>query len=151
MLVKWTHAVPRNISRELGHCSDYSTSDNVTTDHIDIYPFQLIFFKLESFHCNMMIITGEFPAQKPVMRNFDVYFELRPNKRLSKQSWDWWFETPWHPLWHHCNECIHVVYSDHPKPATFYMGHKFSFWYYRCVDDILLFRVKLFNNVTFFG
>ena len=32
-------------------------------------------------------ITGEFPAQKPVTPSFDVFFDLRPNKRLSKQSW----------------------------------------------------------------
>ena len=25
------------------------------------------------------------------------------NKRLSKQSWGWWFETPSLPLWRHCN------------------------------------------------
>ena len=25
------------------------------------------------------------------------------NKRLSKQSWGWWFETLSRPLWHHCN------------------------------------------------
>ena len=25
------------------------------------------------------------------------------NKRLSKQSWCWWFKTPSHPLWRHCN------------------------------------------------
>ena len=31
-------------------------------------------------------ITGEFPAQRPVTRNFDVFFNLRRNKRLSKQS-----------------------------------------------------------------
>ena len=28
---------------------------------------------------------------------------LRLNKRLSKQLWGWWFETPSRPLWHHCN------------------------------------------------
>ena len=34
-------------------------------------------------------VTGEFPTQRPVMRNFDVFFDLRVNKRLSKQSiWD---------------------------------------------------------------
>ena len=27
-----------------------------------------------------------------------VFFYLRLNKRLSKQSWGWWFETPWPPL-----------------------------------------------------
>ena len=35
---------------------------------------------------------------------FDVFFDLRLNKRLSKQSWGWWFETPWRPLWRHCND-----------------------------------------------
>ena len=44
-----------------------------------------------------------FPAQKPVTRSFDVSFDLRLNKRLSKQSWGWWFESPSYPLWHHCN------------------------------------------------
>ena len=29
-------------------------------------------------------VTGEFPAPRPVTRNFDVFFVLRPNKRLSK-------------------------------------------------------------------
>ena len=38
-------------------------------------------------------VPGEFPTQRPVTRSFDVYFDLRPNKRLSKQSWGWWFET----------------------------------------------------------
>ena len=51
-------------------------------------------------------VTGEFPAQRPVMRIFDVFFDLRMNKRLSKRSWGWWFETPSHPLWRHCNAII---------------------------------------------
>ena len=46
----------------------------------------------------------EFPAQRPVMLSFDVFFDLRPNKRLSKQSWSWWFKTPPWSLWRHCNE-----------------------------------------------
>ena len=36
---------------------------------------------------------GEFPAQRPVTRSFYVFCDLRLNKRLSKQSWGWWFET----------------------------------------------------------
>ena len=31
-------------------------------------------------------VTGEFPAQRPVTRSRDVFFDLRLNKRLSKQS-----------------------------------------------------------------
>ena len=49
-------------------------------------------------------VPGEFPTQRPVTRSFDVYFDLRPNKRLSKQSWGWWFETLSPPLWRHRNE-----------------------------------------------
>ena len=48
-------------------------------------------------------VTGEFAAQRPVTRSFDVFFDLHLNKRLSKQSWGWWFETPPCPLWRHCN------------------------------------------------
>ena len=43
------------------------------------------------------------PAQTPVTRSFDVFFDLRLNKRLRKQSWGWWFETQSRPLWSHCN------------------------------------------------
>ena len=48
-------------------------------------------------------LTSEFLAQRPVTRSFDVFFVLRRNKRLSKQWWGWWFETPSRPLWCHCN------------------------------------------------
>ena len=48
-------------------------------------------------------VTGEFLAQRPVTRSFDVFFDLRLNKRLSKQSWGWWFETLSCPLWRHRN------------------------------------------------
>ena len=43
-------------------------------------------------------ITGEFPAQRPVARSVDVFFYLRLNKRLSKHSWGWWFETPYYDV-----------------------------------------------------
>ena len=48
-------------------------------------------------------VPGEFPTQRPVTRSFDVYFDLRPDNRLSKQSWGWWFETLSHSWWRHCN------------------------------------------------
>ena len=51
-------------------------------------------------------VPGEFPAQRPVTQRFDVFFDLRLNKRLSKQWWGWWFETPSRPLWHHCNDML---------------------------------------------
>ena len=48
-------------------------------------------------------VNGEFPTQRPVMRSFDVFFDLCLNKRWTKQWWGQWFEIPLHPLWRHCN------------------------------------------------
>ena len=54
-------------------------------------------------------LCGEFtghrwiPSQRPVTRSFDVFFDLRPNKRLSKHSRGRWFESPSRSLWCHCN------------------------------------------------
>ena len=53
-------------------------------------------------------VPGDFPAQRPVTRSFDVFFDLRLNKRLSKQSWGWWFETLSRPLWLHCNVVLNI-------------------------------------------
>ena len=44
------------------------------------------------------------PSKSPVTRrSFDVFFDVRLNKRLSKYSRCRWIETPWRPLWHHGN------------------------------------------------
>ena len=56
-------------------------------------------------------VPGEFPVQRPVTRSFYVFSDLRLNKRLSKQSLGWWFDTPPHPLWRHCNAMFIKVYS----------------------------------------
>ena len=48
-------------------------------------------------------VTGVFPTQRPVAHRFDVFFGLRLNIRFSTQWWGWWFETPSHPSWQHCN------------------------------------------------
>ena len=45
-----------------------------------------------------------YPQQKPVMRSFDIFFDLSQNERMSKQSWGWWFETPSCSLLRHCND-----------------------------------------------
>ena len=49
---------------------------------------------------------------------FHVFFDLRLNKRLSKQCWGWWFETPSRPLWRHScvgpagsHDCTSVEWS----------------------------------------
>ena len=61
------------------------------------------FSALLAFYAGNSPLPGEFPAQRPVTRSFDVFVDLRPNKRLSKQWWGWWFETPSGPLCRHCS------------------------------------------------
>ena len=61
-------------------------------------------FRVTGPLCGKFTGHGEFPAQRPVTRSFDVFFDLRLNKRQSKQWWGWRIETPPRPLWPHCNE-----------------------------------------------
>ena len=64
-------------------------------------------------------VTGEFPAQRPVTRSFGVFFDLRLNKRSSKHSWGWWFETPSRLLWRRINghPCtLGLISSSHQNP-----------------------------------
>ena len=49
-------------------------------------------------------VTGGFPSQRPVTWSVDVFFDLRLNKRLSKQSRRRWFDMLSSSLWRHCNE-----------------------------------------------
>ena len=79
--------------------------------------------QMETFSALLAIYAGNspvpdhVPAQRPVTWSFDVFFDLRLNKRLSKQSWGWWFETLMRPLWRHCNADIlmwHHVEEYHP-------------------------------------
>ena len=60
-------------------------------------------FRVTGPLCGEFTGPGEFLAQRPVMRSFDVFFDLRLNKRLSKQPWCWWFETPAWSLWRQRN------------------------------------------------
>ena len=39
-------------------------------------------------------VTSEFSSHRQVMRSFDIFFDLRLNRQLSKQSRRRWFETP---------------------------------------------------------
>ena len=55
---------------------------------------------------------GEFPAQRPVTRNFDVFFDLRVNKPLRKQPWGWWFEMSSWSLWRQCNVARGIHWSS---------------------------------------
>ena len=104
-------------------------------------------------------VPGELPAQRPVTRSFDVFFDLRLNKRLSKQSWRWWFETLSRPLWLHRNGIENIllhyirqvlarnVWCDSPayhaitncwtrqSHGPFLINHQFQYMKYLCCKD----------------
>ena len=65
-------------------------------------------FRVTGPLCGDFTGPGEFPTQRPVTRSFDVFFDLRLNKRLSKHSWGWWFEKLSYSLWRH-----HNVWTSH--------------------------------------
>ena len=70
-------------------------------------------------------VPGEFPAQRPVTQSFDVFFDLRLNKRLSKQSRDWWFETAAWSLWRHRNASV----PNMLLPNQMQFIHALLLWY----------------------
>ena len=61
-------------------------------------------FRVTGPLCGEFTGPGEFPAQRPVTRSFNVFFDLHLNKRLSKQPWGWWLETPAWSLWRYRND-----------------------------------------------
>ena len=105
--------------------------------------------QMESFSALLAIcagnspVPGEFPAQRPVTRSFEVFFDLRLNKRLSKQSWGWWFQTLSRPLWRHCNVCFKWPGGGNPSPADckihpFFANHgQGNFVAHRHYSDVL--------------
>ena len=72
--------------------------------------------------CGEFTGPGEFPAQRPVTRSFDVLFDLRLNKRLIKQWWGWWFEAPSWSLWRQCNDAV-ITMQWSQCPAVRYHFH----------------------------
>ena len=111
------------------------------------------FLRVTGHLCGEFTGPGEFPAQRPVTRSFEVFFHLRPNKRLSKQSWGWWFETPSHPLWRHCNIFVRsncpsaskVILTDHMAKSTVIKPQQ-SAKRLRNSWDVLYF-IKCFNTL----
>ena len=79
------------------HQGMYNSHDMMTSSNGNI-------FRVTGPLCGEFTSPGEFPAQRPVTRSFDVFFHLRLNKRLSKQPWGWWFETTRWSLWRHRND-----------------------------------------------
>ena len=50
----------------------------------------------------------KYPVNSPHKGQWRGALMFALNKRLSKQSWGWWFETSSCPLWRHCNGVINL-------------------------------------------
>ena len=86
-------------------------------------------------------VSGEFPAQ--MTRKFDVFLDLRPNKLLSKQSWDWWFETPSRPLWRHRSVGHNVFRSDLASKVAWRQK-----WHALTSSDMKLLERRVLRHIT---
>ena len=72
---------------------------------------------------------GGFPSQRSMTQSSYVFFYLRLNKLLNKQSRRLWFGTPSRPFWRHCNAVTEKLTSldncnDYYKQMPF---HKLRF------------------------
>ena len=54
--------------------------------------------QMETFSVLLATCAGNFPHKGQWRGALMGFFVLRPNKRLSKQWWGWWFETSLSPL-----------------------------------------------------
>ena len=81
-----------------------------------------------------LLVTGEFPSQRPVTRSYDVFFDLHLNTWLNKQSRHWWFGMPSCSLWQHCNEsiksqhCSSIMWGNESWHIAFPAGIHVSIW-----------------------
>ena len=102
--------IPRTKGQLRGKCFHLMTSSWIKHEcyHDDVIKWKH-FPRYWPFVRGISPVTGEFPAQRPVTRSFDVSFDLHLNKRLSKQLIRRWFETPSRSFWRHCNG--YTIYS----------------------------------------
>ena len=62
------------------------------------------------------------PLTKASAAELWCFFYLRPNKRQSKHSRRWWFETPLRWLWPHCNGQARLVPAGSPRGGSVIQG-----------------------------
>ena len=56
-----------------------------------------------------------------VTRCFNVFFDQRLIKRLSKQSSGWWLDTSLRPLWRHCNGILSIPVYSHTRGSAVFL------------------------------
>ena len=86
-------------------------------------------------------VTGEFPTHRPVTWSFDVFFDLRLNKRFSTQPW--WFETASPSLWRHCNVKSLVRLTTNESSKVHITGP-----FLRAIHWQVIWKAFLFHDVS---
>ena len=97
-------------SQPLQQCALSSLELYFSTDAVTVHLWW--FHQIEPFSALLALCDRWIPSQKSVTRSFDILFDLRLNKWLSKQSWGWWFETRHRA---HCNaihsQCLQAIFE----------------------------------------
>ena len=130
-LVRWLD--PQSLSKSLCHRSSfwrrfdtYVIFDWQCFREITLYPLVIIHVEYIDMLHDDVNKWKHFPRYWPFARGIHrspvnsphkgqwrgalmFFFYLRLNKRLSKQSWGWWFEMLSHPLWRHCNGILDIL------------------------------------------
>ena len=95
-------------------------------------------FRVTGPLCGEFTGPGEFPARRPVTRSFNVFFDLCLNKRLTKQPWSWWFETPPWSLWRQCNVDCFGTFTVNIYSRLIFITFYLMNWGH-CANDVTLF------------
>ena len=84
-------------------------------------------YMMTSSNGNISRITSHLCGEFTGDRSFDVFFDLRLNKRLSKQSGGWWIETPSHPLWRYImSYSIDVHWRRETRSQNYWIASKLT-------------------------
>ena len=92
--------------------------------------------------CGEFTGPGDFPAQRPVTRSFNVFFDPRLYKRLNKQPRGCWFQTPPRSIWCKCN-----VFTHHGTNTIHYSEITASVLYV-LIPNPLWFCLRVFPNLV---
>ena len=109
------------------------------------------FIMMTSSNRNIYRVTGLFVGEftgcrwilrtRSVTRSFDVFFDLRLNKPLSKQSRGRWSETPSRPLWRHCN--VESTFGEQDLHNSWYVS-----WHnWKCFSLLIIMFIHIYATV----
>ena len=127
--IVWLQQVPLQTYKHNSNSHTHTHEFTWWRQQMEIFPASLAIF-----------VIWQIPAQRLVTRSLGVFFDLRLNKRLNKQSQGWWFETLSCPLWRHCNVTLMFGVSQlsgYPSSMCYCLASDFrSFVTDNCVGRV---------------